>query len=134
MTPDVERQLLDYLSEGRVERLGIAKKVDSAADAVRHILDQLVLHEQKDDFRHAEVMNLVRGQDARITALERNADDTGRHNVEELRTKLKEKDAIAAERTKWWARWGVQLVTTAIFTIFVGLVSTLVTIVVTKGK
>lgn len=125
MSPDVERTLMDYLAEGRIERIKVSDKVDHATNAIGNVLNQLQLHEHKDDARFGEVKAAIAGVYSRLDDLERDAEDTGRYNLEELRAKLKRKEEAEDARLSWWARFGVQTMVTVGLAMFTGLIGAL---------
>ena len=84
MNPDLERMLEEYV-RGAPERSAIQ------ATALQRILNQLEVHETKDDARHLELKNAIAGANARVDKLERKAEDTGSHDITELRRALAER-------------------------------------------
>lgn len=83
MRPDVEEEVRSYLRDLRNDR-GEVKK------ALQHLGDLYLLHEQKDEQRFTELGHLIRGQNARLDALERDGEETDRFIID------------VQERRKWW--------------------------------
>lgn len=90
---DLDALLRGYIDEERARRVSDGERIDKQTLALQRIFAQLELHEQKDDSRHGEVKNALAGMNARVEKLERGAEDTGRHNVEELNKRLAEMKA-----------------------------------------
>jgi len=86
LKPDVQEMLRDYLQEQR--------KGPSVADimrAVSKVVDELATQEERNKDReklairrHEELSDVVKGVSARVTALEKNADDSGTHTRAKL--------------------------------------------------
>jgi hypothetical protein len=112
LTPEAERELVKYVTEGREERIEarnervdarkergeLAGKVDTVKETLGKMFTHLELHEQKDENRHSELKGMYKGLDSRVSALEEERTNTGRHNVEELKAKLKKQEKEKSER------------------------------------
>jgi hypothetical protein len=90
MTPDQEAELLRLVREGRSERASVSEDRRGVRDALGKVFNQLALHEQKDELRHEQVIDSLKGANSRIGKLEQDADDTGSHNLAEARSQLAE--------------------------------------------
>lgn len=128
MSPDIERELLAYLAEGKTEKVSIKDHLAKNTGAMQRIFHQLELHEAKDDARHLEVKQALAGVHARVDRLERDADDTGRHNIEDLKQQLKERQA--SSRT--WATTWVQVVAAVAVAVASGALGVLITVLTRK--
>jgi len=117
MTPEQEKLLLDYVAEGKTERVGLARKVSdgfhSLKDATARILHQFELHEQKDDLRFQQLADMVKGANARLEKLEKNTEDTGRHNIVVLEEHIKERKQDTAKWMQFWVGVGVSVIVMA---------------------
>lgn len=105
VSPEQERLVLEYLAEGKSDRVAMNRKLHDGfahlKDATSKILHQFELHEQKDDLRFQQITDMVRGTNARLDKLEMAAEDTGRHNIVVLEEKLKER----GQKTTQWAQF-----------------------------
>ena len=128
MTPEQEKILLDYLAEGKVERITVKDHMRANTTALQRIFHQLELHEQKDDARHTEVKSALAGLNARVDALEDAAEDTARHNVEELQQELRRREGQGFE----WKKFLAAAVVTIGVALASGTVSVLVTLAMKK--
>ena len=109
MNPKIEQELERYLTVGKEERAG---RDERNVTALQRIFNQLELHEQKDDLRHAQVEGMFKGHESRISKLETNVEDTGKHDIAKLNEQLKERKA-------WTSKiWEIAL--TAVVAVLVG--------------
>lgn len=104
MTPEIEKILVDYVQEGRKDRIGLQDSFEMMRHSIDRIFNQMQLHEQKDDARFEEIKDLSRGISSRVNRLEDAQEITGRHNMESMRVKLKEEK----EAKTWWGRFVIQ--------------------------
>lgn len=88
---DLERQLVNYLAEGKKERISMFDQLKGLGNASQRILHQLELHQQKDELSFAALQDHLKGVSARLAALEVDLDDTGSHNIERLQRELDER-------------------------------------------
>lgn len=63
-------------------------------DAVDRIANTQLTHEQKDEERHTEVLTRIKGVEARVDSLEKNADSSGHHMREKLDSFNSDLDAV----------------------------------------
>lgn len=110
-------------------------KLDYIKSGQERLFNQFTLHEQKDEARHTELKNDFSGLAARVTRLESDAENTGKHNIEELQRRLREKEEReremadkALERREesrtWWQRHWVAVLTGIFSALLVGALST----------
>lgn len=136
---DIEALLRKYIAEGTEDRIerktdrkivrGMSEKVDHLVTQHQHLTAWTQLHEQKDDARHSEVKQALAGLGARVTDLERDVEDTGKHRVEDLQRYLDEEkrkneslvEKIDENRT-WWSRHWFAVVLGVVASIFSGTV------------
>jgi hypothetical protein len=110
VTPEQERLLLEYVTEGSSTRAANGGKLDRIAAKLDTMRTDFKLHAQNDEARDKEFRAALVGLDERVDRLEGAADATGKHNVEELRAQIKKQD----ESNTWWTRWGVQALVGAV--------------------
>ena len=84
MNSDQERDLLNYIAEGREERTYVKEQLGSANAGIQRVYDRLMFHEREDK-------TMFEGLDRRMSALEDAQTSTGRHNIDELTKALEEK-------------------------------------------
>lgn len=123
---DVEIELLKYLREEHAER-GARKERDERRDTVLgRLTDQVTLLDKKFDVQAAQNDARFRGLEARMSAVEADAESTGNFRVDDLKAQLEaakakadklEQSEKAREETEesakradgvWWRRQWVQ--------------------------
>lgn len=88
---DLERQLVNYLAEGKKERVSMFDQLKGLGSVSQSILHRLALHEQKDDLSFASIQDHLKGLASRLTALEKDDIVTGRHDITQLQRELDER-------------------------------------------
>ena len=91
MNPETERELMNYIAQGKQERISVFDQLKGLGSASQRILHQLELHQQKDDAAFNAIQNDFAGISARIANLERDVDSTGNYNLSELKAQLAER-------------------------------------------
>jgi hypothetical protein len=91
MSPETERELLNYLAQGKEERVSMFDQLKGLGNAAQRILHQLELHQQKDDAAFESLRYDIKGISARVADLERDVDSTGNYNLQELKGQLDER-------------------------------------------
>lgn len=125
-----EQLLRSFVTEGRQERVKQGEDAAATQRLLFQMQNQLALMDQKNDNGFVMVNSAIRGLDARVTKLESNVEDTGRHNIEELKKELdrakarearKMANAGAIERANrtWWERHKITM-GLSIVMIFIG--------------
>lgn len=84
------RRFLDAQEEA--EAAGNSPK--KIMETVRRIAEVQLTHEKADEVRHDEVINRVKGVEARVTDLEKSADSSGHHMREKLDSFNSDLDAV----------------------------------------
>lgn len=113
----------------------VGEKVEAVRETTQRLFNRFELHEQKDEERHKELKNDYLGLASRVQRLEVDAENTGKHNIEELQRRLREKEEReqkladkALERREenrtWWQRHWVAVVTGIAASLVVGALST----------
>lgn len=137
MSPEVERQLLDFITEGKTEKVTLRDHLKTNTSAMQKIFHQLELHEQKDDTRHQQITEAFRGTHARLEKLERDAEDTGKHNIEELKARLAEAQQAERDRkatkTTWSITW-VHVAVTVLVAVCSGVTAFVMSMLLRGGK
>jgi len=90
----VDRDLREYLEEGRRQRLTEGEKLDRLVDAVNRVTNEQLLLRQSVDSKFELVQHQIAGINSRVgkveEKVEKSEDVTGSHNIEELQRKLKD--------------------------------------------
>lgn len=125
---DIEDLLRKFVADGTEDRIErktdreiirkTGNKVDHLVKAQADLVTWTKLHEQKDEQRHDEVKEAIRGLGSRVTKLESEAESTGKHNIEDLQRRLKERD----ENSRWWRRHMVAVITGIVATLATALI------------
>lgn len=109
VTTDLRRYLKESRDSVRVasdERAEIRTEIREANRRIANLANMYELHDRKDEDRHKEVTGMLKGHEARINAVERDAEDTGSWVVKEQK------------RRKWWrtraARLGFKILEWAV--------------------
>ena len=84
----LEQILSAFVTEGRSERVTLKEESANVSRTLFTIQNQLSLLDQKNDMGFQTVNAALRGLDSRVTKLETNVEDTGKHNIEDLRIQL----------------------------------------------
>lgn len=87
---ELENELREYLAHSRTSMSAAANERQDIRKAIANLANMYTLHDQKDEDRHAEVMAMIRGHEARMTALEKDQEITGSWVVGEVK------------RRHWW--------------------------------
>ena len=91
MSPETEKELMNYLAQGKTERVSMFDQLKGLGNASQRILHQLELHQQKDDAAFESLRYDIKGISARVADLERDVDSTGNYNMQELKGQLEER-------------------------------------------
>ena len=115
MSPEAEQEILLFLRSQRDADI---------AGSLRKIADWSMAHEVKDAERHMEIVGALKGHSLRLGELERDRDkiekdldDTGRHQVLDLQ-----------ERSKWSGRFIATTIVTAVVALVSGVVGVIATL------
>lgn len=121
-----DQLIRSYVTEGRQDRVKQSEDAAATQRLLFQMQNQLALMDQKNDNGFVLVNSAIRGLDARVTKLETNVEDTGRHNIEELQKELKRaqarearKGAIERANRTWWERHKITMGISVVM-IFVG--------------
>lgn len=118
---DVANEILQYLREGKETRESNSEKLDQITILAQKTNLEMQLHLQRDEMAHNEFRNSLNGLASRVDALEKDGEDTSKHNLVALQEQLKERDRAKKEQDRlaydnviWYKRWGVQTIGGAI--------------------
>ncbi len=100
----LDKLLVEFLQDARTDRKQIREQVAGQHKATSHISNQITLLANNMDLGFKEVKNEFKGIYSRLEKLEEDFEDTGRHNVEDLRRKLHEKETEEKERANYWKK------------------------------
>jgi hypothetical protein len=135
MTPDAERQVLEYLVELRTEKPSTAEMHRDLKVTMHKIADWCQDHDKKDIERHAELKGAIEARDFRLNALEsttqrlgKAVEDTGSHQIADLKEALKDKRA----QSTFWSQQRVVLALAALVTLTSGCTGALAAAVANK--
>ena len=118
---ELKALLQQYVTEGKQDKVTLRSQLERSTSAMGKIFHQLELHEQKDESRHELFMNEIKGIHSRLSDLERDVEDTGQHDLAELRASA-----------TWWKRFGTQTIVGVVVALMTGTVGVLVTLLVGK--
>lgn len=122
----LEQLLSSYVTEGRTERVKLEEGHAAMTRTLFTIQSQVALMDQKNDNGFATIHASLRGLDSRVTKLESNVEDTGKHNIEDLRMQLRE----AKARVSWWGKYKVQTLTAIGMLVLGAILSTCATLAI----
>lgn len=103
MSPEVEKEILTYLRADEKER------TENRA-AIQHVSNQILLLSQKLDMHERIIGERISGLSSRVDRLEKDAETTGQHEIEDMRKALEERKHDSV----WWRRSGVQWLVAAL--------------------
>ncbi len=104
MSPEAERELLDYLRASQKHDVG---------KTLQRIADWTIEHSKEDAVRHEEIRGTLRGHSLRIGALEKNDDKIDTRFEQSGSWQLEaEKAKVIAEKsaTLWWKEKAITII------------------------
>lgn len=126
LTPEQEHLLFEYIRTGQNTRTVNGDKIDALSADIRLQNTAIQLHFQKDELTSQEFREALKGHAARISDLEEKEETTNRHDLTELRQKIKDQETKEAESSTWLKRWGMQTFVAIALLIASGLIGYLV--------
>lgn len=108
LTPEQESLLFEYVQNGQHNRKTNGIKIDALSQEIRQQNNATQLNFQKYEHTNREFRTLLNGHAKRISDLEEIGETTSKHDLTELRQKIKDREIKDAESSTWLKRWGIQ--------------------------